>query len=169
MDYKQMIDAAAAYAIEAHTGQRDKLGAPYILHVARVATAVADDPAACVVGWLHDAVEDASVITIVRERTLAALADQFAPEIAEAVRLLTKPKGGDYADYVRALVAAEGRAGELARKVKRADINDNIGRLPMKLYDTEEWVARLVTKYTAALDILDRPNSLARIWTRPKG
>src|SRR5205085_6534644 len=152
MDYEQMIDAAAAYAVEAHTGQRDKQGVPYILHVARVATAVAGDPAACVVGWLHDAVEDVSVDPTVREQALAGLAHEFAPEIAEAVGLLTKPKGGNHADYVRALVAVEGRAGELARKVKRADINDNIGRLPMELYDTEEWVARLVTKYTTALN-----------------
>ena len=77
----------------------------------------------------------------------------------------------DYEQMIDAAAAyaVEGRAGELARKVKRADINDNIGRLPMELYDTEEWVARLVTKYTTALNILDRPVSLARIWTKPKG
>jgi (p)ppGpp synthase/HD superfamily hydrolase len=154
MDYEQMIDAAAAYAIEAHTGQRDKLGVPYILHVARVATAVADDPAACVVGWLHDAVEDVSDVSLVREQALADLGNEYAPEIVEAVRLLTKPRGGDHADYVRGLVAVEGRAGELARKVKHADVIDNAGRLPMDKLDEQPW-GRMMRKYVAALNILE--------------
>lgn len=52
------VALARTLATEAHTGQTDKAGQPYICHVARVAAAVRGDDDAEVVAWLHDVAED---------------------------------------------------------------------------------------------------------------
>lgn len=48
-----LVTRAKELAHRAHAGQVDKAGRPYIEHVARVAAAVADDPEAEAVAWLH--------------------------------------------------------------------------------------------------------------------
>ncbi len=52
------VALARTLATEAHAGQIDKAGQPYIGHVARVAAAVRGDDDAEVVAWLHDVAED---------------------------------------------------------------------------------------------------------------
>ena len=52
------VALARTLATEAHAGQTDKAGQPYICHVARVAAAVRGDDDAEVVAWLHDVAED---------------------------------------------------------------------------------------------------------------
>ncbi len=54
------IEKALTIAAEAHAGQRDKDGQPYILHPLRVMGSVEGD-AAKMVAILHDVIEDTAV------------------------------------------------------------------------------------------------------------
>ena len=74
------------------------------------------------VAWLHDALEWAGL----RDEDLRD-AGLDAEEVA-AVRLLTREEGGDddraFLAHVGAIARAPGRAGRIARAVKRADMID---------------------------------------------
>src|SRR5699024_8102125 len=58
LNMTNLITEAKTLAQQAHAGQTDKAGRPYIEHVARVAAQVAFWPEAEAVAWLHDVVED---------------------------------------------------------------------------------------------------------------
>ncbi|MBS1888641.1 MAG: alpha/beta fold hydrolase [Actinobacteria bacterium] len=129
-------------ACEAHRGQvyPTPQGEPYVLHLFRVMLAF-EDAAARSVAVLHDILEDTP--TTARDLVEAGM----SPEIVDAVVALTRDPGETYASYI-ARVAANG----LARRVKMADIADNLAnnrRLPV----TPEVSAR-VARYEAALDRL---------------
>ena len=57
------LERAIALAAEAHEGQTDKAGAPYILHVLRVVLACPPGDAQ-IVAALHDVVEDTDMIML---------------------------------------------------------------------------------------------------------
>jgi (p)ppGpp synthase/HD superfamily hydrolase len=107
-----------AHAVEiaerAHAGQTDKAGEPYVEHLEHVAAGV-DSLDEKVVAWLHDVLEKGEGWT--RERLEQA---GFSPRIVSAVVALTREEGEDEDHFV--LRAA---ANELARPVKRADLEDN--------------------------------------------
>ncbi|SIQ15033.1 HD domain-containing protein [Paracoccus thiocyanatus] len=109
MDLEQAISIAA----QAHRGQRDRAGRPYILHPLRMMLA-ADGDDQRIVAVLHDVVED-SDWTI--DQLRAAGLDL---RLAQAVDALTRRKDEDYFDFVD-------RAGRnvLARAVKILDLCDN--------------------------------------------
>ena len=110
----QNLQRALEIAIMAHAGQKQKNGEPYALHPIRLALTLQDEPAR-IAAILHDVVEDTSI-------TLADLeCEGFAPEVIEAVRLLTKPAGADYDQYIAAIAA-----NPIARAVKLADLADNM-------------------------------------------
>ncbi len=136
-----LVERARDIALEAHAGQTDKAGAPYITHPARVAARLAGDPPAEVVGWLHDVVEDTGV-------TLDDLAAEFPAGIVAAVDAITKRDGEDRDDYYRRVAA-----NPLARKVKHADLDDNSSpdRLAMLDPETQD---RLRAKYAHAREVL---------------
>ncbi len=105
---------AIALAAEAHAGQTDKAGAPYILHLLRVMQAQQSTEAR-MAGVLHDLVEDT-------EHTFEDLEEMGYPdEVIEALRHVTKRDGESYADFAK-------RAGRhrVARQVKTADLKDNM-------------------------------------------
>ena len=113
-DDQALIEQALRIAVDAHRGQKDRYGAPYILHPLRVLARVRTD-AERVVAVLHDVVEDTNW-------TLAGLAAAGFPErIVTAVDCLTKREGESYPRLIE-------RAGEnaLARAVKLADLEDNL-------------------------------------------
>lgn len=115
-----LIEQAQRIAREAHQGQTDKAGAPYIGHPERVARAAGKAAPAHLaeqaeaVGWLHDAVEDTGM-TLHQLRALG-----FSPTVTASVDAMTKRKGESITDYF-----ARVRSDELARIVKAADIDDN--------------------------------------------
>ena len=112
MVYTEMTRRALRLAYEAHQGQVDKSGVPYIFHPAHLAEQM-EDEVSCCVALLHDVVEDTSV-------TLADLEGQFPPAVTETVKLLTHDDTLPYEDYVRAIAA-----NPVARRVKLADIAHN--------------------------------------------
>ena len=112
MIYTPMTKKALCLAYEAHHGQLDKSGLPYIHHPLHLAEQMYDE-ISCTVALLHDVVEDTTI-------TLEDLAKEFPPEVIEAVDLLTHKPGVDYFDYVRAI-----RTNHTALTVKLADLNHN--------------------------------------------
>lgn len=114
------LERAIAIALEAHAGQKDKGGEPYILHPLRVMLAMQHETGR-IVAVLHDVLED-SGITAHHLR-----AEGISEEVIEALALLTKMPGE------RRLDAAKRVANHpLARAVKLADNADNldINRIP---------------------------------------
>jgi hypothetical protein len=142
------LEQAIALATEAHRGQRDKAGAPYILHPLRVMLAL-DETVERMVGVLHDVVEDGGT-----DWTFERLAAEgFGPEVIEALRLVTKrpeDKGDDLDTYLR--FVGRTLANPIARRVKIADIRDNLNVTRMEAV-TEKDAARL-NRYLAALRLL---------------
>lgn len=112
MIYTPLTMKAMKIAYDAHHGQVDKAGVPYIFHPLHLAETM-DDEISCCAALLHDTVEDTDV-------TLEQLAAEFPAEVVEAVRLLTHAPGTDYYDYVRAI-----RENPIAMKVKFADLDHN--------------------------------------------
>ena len=112
MIYTPLTMKAMKIAYDAHHGQVDKAGVPYVFHPLHLAEQM-DDEISCCAALLHDTVEDTDV-------TLEQLAAEFPAEVVEAVRLLTHAPGTDYYDYVRAI-----RENPIAMKVKFADLDHN--------------------------------------------
>lgn len=106
-------ELALKIATEAHKGQVDKAGVPYINHPLTVASLVETEEEK-IVALLHDTIED----TNITEQDL--LNYGFSNKIVEAVKLLTHNKDVPYMDYV-----AKIKDNELARKVKIADLTHN--------------------------------------------
>jgi (p)ppGpp synthase/HD superfamily hydrolase len=108
------IEEAIRIAVEAHRGQKDRAGAPYVLHPLRMMFRMQTE-AERMAAVLHDVVEDTPW-------TLDDLRGHgFPEEVVEAVDHLTKREGESYEDFVR-------RAGAhpVARRVKIADLEDNM-------------------------------------------
>ncbi len=131
------LQRALEIAVTAHAGQVQKDGSPYVLHPIRLALGLPPGPAQ-IVAVLHDVVEDTPW-------TLDQLAAEgFAPEVMEAVALLTKPDGADYMAYVEKVAS-----NPLARAVKLADLEDNMNvrRIPGELREKD--LARLAKYHRA--------------------
>ncbi|HZI12549.1 MAG TPA: GTP pyrophosphokinase [Myxococcus sp.] len=109
-----LLEEAIALAVEAHRGQRDKAGQPYILHPLRVMMRLEDEEARTV-AILHDVVED-TPYTLERLRALG-----YAEPVLSALDALTRRKDETYEAFVERL-----RPNALARRVKLADLEDNM-------------------------------------------
>ena len=108
------LERAISIAVEAHTGQADKGGAPYILHPLRVMLAMQTTEAR-IVAVLHDVVEDSPHWSLDRLR-----AEGFSETVVRAIDAVTKRPDETYEDFVR-------RAGldPIGRCVKLSDLKDN--------------------------------------------
>jgi len=108
------LEEAIRIAVEAHRGQKDRAGAPYVLHPLRTMLRVRTD-AERMAAVLHDVVEDTAW-------TLDDLqARGFPAEVLDAVDALTRRPGEDYDASVE-----RAAAHPVARRVKRADLEDNL-------------------------------------------
>jgi hypothetical protein len=135
------LERAVAIAAEAHAGQLDKAGAPYILHPLRLMLEMetAEERIAAV---LHDVVEDT-------DWTLKRLRGEgFSPAVVEAVDALTRRDGETYEAFVL-------RAGRnpIGRRVKLADLRDNCD-LSRIAHPTRKDLDR-VAKYERAIAVLE--------------
>lgn len=102
-------------AANAHAGQKDLGGHPYIGHLLRVSSRFLDERFQ-VVAILHDIVEDTSV-------TLGFIETKFGKEIRDAVDAISRRKDESNRAYIKRV-----RQNKIARKVKLVDIRDNMRR-----------------------------------------
>ncbi|WP_222128805.1 GTP pyrophosphokinase [Paenibacillus xylanexedens] len=136
------IELAISVALQAHKGQLDKGGHPYILHPLAVMNRV-ESMEEKIVAVLHDVIED-SEVTIEELRGLG-----FSEEILTAIQLLTRSTEDSYEEFIEKTTT-----NRTARKVKIADIQENMNISRIK-NPTQEDVHRL-EKYRKALERLER-------------
>ena len=117
--YTPLTRKALKICAEAHAGQVDKSGLPYLLHPVHLAEQMSTEEEICA-ALLHDTIEDTSL-------TIDDLRREGIPErVLKAVSLLTHDDRIPYLDYVK-----EVAKDPIARKVKLADLkhNSDLGRL----------------------------------------
>lgn len=107
MIYTALTKKAMKVAYEAHHGQTDRSGTPYIFHPFHVAEQMDDELSICT-ALLHDVIEDTEI-------TFEDLTGEFPEEVVEALRCLTRDKNMNYFDYIRNLrknpIAKKSEAG----------------------------------------------------------
>lgn len=143
MIYTSLTKRAMRIAYDAHAGQVDKGGDPYVFHPFHLAEQMDDEFSVCA-ALLHDVAEDTSV-------SLDDLAAEFPVEVIEALRLLTHADDRDYLEYVVDLAA-----NPIARRVKLADLEHNSDEARLAACEglSEETRVRLREKYAAAKAVL---------------
>lgn len=128
-----MLEKAIHIATEAHKGQKDKVGMPYLLHLFSVMQR-GQTVNEKIVGVLHDLVEDTAW-------TLEDLRQQgFSAKIIEAVRCITKTADEDYEMYLTKV-----KSNSLALQVKLYDLQDNMNIL--RLEEIKENDVKRLNKY----------------------
>lgn len=112
------IEEALSFALDAHRGQTDLDGKPYVLHPIRVGLRGRNDKE-IIVGLFHDIVEDTHY-------TLQDIIERVADkDIVEAISLLTHKKGQPYNEYLKKIIESN---NAIAIRVKRNDLLDNLSR-----------------------------------------
>ena len=144
MIYTELTKRAMKIAYEAHHGQVDKGGMPYIFHPYHLAEQMDDEISTCA-ALLHDVVEDTEV-------TFEDLEKHFPPEVMEVLKLLTHADDEDYYVYVRRL-----KDNPIAKKIKLADIahNSDQSRLVGTDKDNPKTKEYFRKKYARAIEILN--------------
>lgn len=132
-----LLEDCIVLAVEAHKGQKDRYGRPYILHPLHL-MAQMDTEEEMMTAVLHDVVEDT-------DYTLADLREMGLPDaVVVAVGLLTHDKEAvPYDEYVRHL-----KPNPIAKKVKLADLQHNMDI--RRLRSVEEKDAVRLEKYRRA-------------------
>lgn len=144
MIYTELTKKAINFAYNAHQGQYDKSGLPYIFHPYHVAEQMTDEVTACA-ALLHDVIEDTPT-------TADDLRKEGFPEvIVEAVTLLTHDDDISYMDYIARL-----SKNKIAKAVKLSDLahNSDLTRLPADFEPSERTAERL-KKYAEAKAFLE--------------
>jgi (p)ppGpp synthase/HD superfamily hydrolase len=107
------LERAIAIAAEAHQGQTDKAGAPYILHPLRIMLTLNTNEER-ITAVLHDIVED-------RGWTFDRLrAEGFSDRIVNAIDSVTRRPDETYEEFV-----ARAAKNPIGRRIKLADLKDN--------------------------------------------
>lgn len=132
-----VLEHAIAVAARAHAGYLAEDGEPYIFHPLRVMMAL-DDEDERIVGVLHDVPEKTAL-------SLAGLkAEGFLEHIIAAIDSVSRRQGEDYFDFVQRT-----RENDLGRRVKIADLQDNIENVKSRLDDPQ--ARKKLGKYEEAL------------------
>ncbi|MEI6389664.1 MAG: GTP pyrophosphokinase [Verrucomicrobiota bacterium] len=134
-----LLENAIAIAVEAHQGQKDKAGHPYILHPLRVMFRVESEDERTV-AILHDVVEDHGDVWSVDKLRQSG----FPQRILDALDCVTKRKGETYEQFVE-----RSASNPIALRVKLADLEDNmdIRRLNDVTEKDRERLNRYLTAY----------------------
>jgi (p)ppGpp synthase/HD superfamily hydrolase len=143
MLYTDLTRRALRIAYDAHHGQTDKTGLPYIYHPFHLAEHIGDDETLIATALLHDVVEDSDF-------TFADLrAAGITEEVITALKLLTHNASVPYLDYVQAIRDSD---NQTAVKVKLADLAHNSDT--RRLVEIDANALARVEKYKAAIAIL---------------
>lgn len=140
MIYTQSTIKAMKIAYDAHNGQLDKSGVPYIFHPIHLAEQMQNEDE-CIVAILHDVVEDTNI-------TFEELEKEFSSTVIEALKLLTHDDSVEYMDYIRNI-----KDNPIAKVVKLADLqhNSDVTRLPKRTGKDD----KRNQKYAEAIRILE--------------
>ncbi len=141
MIYTKLTKEAMKIAYNAHRGQTDKNGIPYIFHPIHLAEQMNDEETICT-ALLHDVIEDTDVTF--EELELKG----FSKSILDALKLLTHDDAEPYMDYIVKI-----KNNKIAKCVKLADLkhNSDLSRL-----DTvDEKAHRRCEKYRIAIKFLE--------------
>lgn len=125
------LENAIALAVAAHRGQLDKNGSPYILHPLRVMFRL-ESELDRIVGILHDVVED----TQYTFEDLRAMG--YSEEVMTALDGVTRREHESYEEFVN-----RSQAHPVSRRVKLADLEDNMDVRRLKSEPTEKDFERL--------------------------
>lgn len=136
---KSLVLKAESLAKKQFDGKVDKGGQPYFYHLQRVAEKMTNDNEK-IVAYLHDIIEDTEI-------DFQLIYNEFGFVIAEAVDLLTKKPNDLYIDYI---IRISGNI--IARKVKIADIEDNINMSRLEKVTSNDLVR--LNKYIQAYKYL---------------
>lgn len=141
--YTPLTKKAMETAYEAHHGQKDAGGVPYVFHAIHLAEQMEEEITTCA-ALLHDVVEDTDI-------TLELLQQEFPKEVTDLVALLTHDPKEDYFDYIRKI-----QKNHDATIIKLADLahNSDESRLAGSCSITEEKKAAWRRKYAKAKKIL---------------
>ncbi len=113
-------------AAKAHAGQVDKAGRPYILHPLRLMMRM-ETPHEMMTAVLHDVIEDSDV-------RLDDLRSEGVPdEVLQALELLSRRDGQAYEQFITQI-----KPNALARKVKLADLADNMNLMRLENVGSKE-------------------------------
>ena len=135
-----LIEKAIAIAVEAHKGQKDKAGDPYILHPLRVMFQM-ETREEMIAAVLHDVLEDTPI-------TPDQLKEKgFSETVLEALDSVTKKAGEKYEDFVQ-----RAALHPIGKKIKLADLRDNMDLSRLEKI-TDQDIER-VKKYHGALKII---------------
>jgi (p)ppGpp synthase/HD superfamily hydrolase len=131
-----LIQLAEDIATKAHDGQFRRDGVtPYMTHPVAVATRLKGESETVIaVALLHDILEDTDT------RVIHLFNAGLPRDVIDTVVMLTKAEDCSYGDYIAAI-----NRHPIARKVKIADIMDNISDTPTE---------RQILKYARALVVL---------------
>ena len=130
------LGKAIAIAAQAHQEQRDKAGAPYILHPLRMMLRMSSETE-MMAAILHDVVED-TAWTLEQLRQAG-----FAEEVVQAVECLTHRDHETYEEFITRV-----RTNPIATKVKLADLEDNMDMRRLSVVTAQD-VQRLHTYHHA--------------------
>ena len=143
MIYTEQTRKALRLCFEAHKDQVDKTGVPYVFHPFHLAEQMQDE-VTTIVALLHDVVEDT-------DYTLEDLKEMgFAPEVLEAVALLTHDPAVPYEEYLIPI-----KANAIARAVKLADLAHNSD--PSRPVEITDWIRKRWELYKTAKEFLTTP------------
>ena len=150
------LEKAIKIAVEAHTGQVDKGGNPYILHPLRVMLSM-DSEEERIVGVLHDVVEDCEGWSWERLKEQGC-SDKIIEALKSVSKTLEEEKQFKEMDdpdekmehYLQFIQRA--KTNKIGRNVKAADIRDNLDI--SRIDDITERDINRLNRYKKALSIL---------------
>jgi (p)ppGpp synthase/HD superfamily hydrolase len=137
-----MLEKAIAIAVNAHRGQQDKAGKPYILHPLRVMN-MGKTEEEMICGVLHDVIEDTDL-------TLENLRQEgYTEEIVNAVDAISRRDGECYDDFIERIAT-----NHLATRVKLNDLIDNMDNNRIVCPQERDCIRKI--KYEKAYDKLKK-------------
>ena len=110
----KLLEKTLAIATEAHKGQIDKAGAPYIFHPIRVSNRCSTDEER-IVALLHDTIEDTKVTSEY------LLSEGFPRNMVDAILSVTHNENESYEDFIK-----RSRLNPIGKQVKLHDLEDNM-------------------------------------------
>ena len=121
------IERAIQIATEAHDGQKDKAGLPYLLHPLRIMMQM-DSLEKMIIAALHDVVEDS-------QWTLEGLRREgFSETIVNAVDSLSRREGETYDAYIERV-----KLNPTAIPIKLGDLKDNADIMRLNWLTESDW------------------------------